>query len=430
MIIGRPNTNKPVHEDNTGIVETSSKPARRIEVDTERLNPSRLIQHAEGSKWTTKAYLNQRVGADNVSMDFDTFVADPSQQYRRVERLIIRVTSPLTTSQDTDNKDFTVTGEGFIDHGVIPNKNDVFIADIGDGQFGLLLVTNTERLSYRKEASYRIEYQLKDLISDELEKIIDDKVSETLIYSPENLERSGQSLITEETYTRLIKIKDDIRYLQDVYAATWHYMQTDGYALPEQIKPYNDGFLELFLPYEGIERKHRHNYPPFKLELVPTLWSMLMKPHRHSLKLLKREMGLVEIHFFRAKREVGNIGFSQYHMTMWSDDMNLNGSVRKLVTSQSILSRENPEYEYDWGELAENKLPPFAKITLKPYILSEGFYDEKPETELERLILAYVRKDAIDPADVIDLYDNLFNLQPLEQFYYSPIVLLLMHYVN
>lgn len=430
MLIGRPTTNKPVPQDNTGVVETSSEPARRIEIDTERLSPSRLIQHAEGAKWTIPSYLSMRVGSDNISTDFDTYIKDPSQQYREIKRLIIRVVSPLTSTQNTDDKTFTVQGEGYIDHGLIPNNNDVFVADIGDGQLGLFLVTNSERMSHRKEASYRIEYQLKQVIDDALMNIINSKISESMVYSPEYLERTGESLITEDSYNRLIKIKDDIRYLQEVYFHTWMYLPTDGYSLPEQSRPMNDGFIETFLPFVGIERKSVYNYPPFKLDEVPTLWSLLMKPHRHTFKMLAKEMGLVDIAPFRGKRYINNIGYSQYFMTMWSGDMKTMGSTVRYTPSQSILRRENPDREYDWGELAENQLPPFKKVTLKPYVFSEGFYNETPETELERMVLQYVRKETIDVDKLIGLYDKLFELEPLEQFYFSPIVLLLMHYVR
>lgn len=432
MMIGRPGsgTNKQKHEDNTGVVETSSEPARRIEVDTERLSPSRLIQHAEGAKWTIPSYFSMRVGSDNASLDFDSMLKDPSQQYREIKRLVIRVTSPLTSSQNTDDKTFTVQGEGFIDHGVIPNTNDVFVADIGDGQQGLMLITTTERLSYRKEASYRVEYTLKQMMTEELEVAIKNKISESVVYSPEHLERTGDSLITEETYTRLIKIKDDIKYLQNAYLGAWTYLPTDGWAIPEQSRPMNDGFMESFLPFVGIERKSEYNYPPFTIGDVPTLWAMLKQPHRHSFRHLVKEMGLVDITPFRAKRSIGNIGYSQYFMTMWASDLNMMGAGNNLTPSQSVLTRENPDHEYDWGELAENQLPYYKKVSLKPYIFSEGFYNETPETEIERLVLLYTRKEAIPADKVVDLYDRLFELEPLEQFYYSPIVLLLMHYVR
>jgi hypothetical protein len=117
-------------------------------------------------------------------------------------------------------------------------------------------------------------------------------------------------------------------------------------------------------------------------------------------------------------------------MTMWASDLNMMGAGNNLTPSQSVLTRENPDHEYDWGELAENQLPYYKKVSLKPYIFSEGFYNETPETEIERLVLLYTRKEAIPADKVVDLYDRLFELEPLEQFYYSPIVLLLMHYVR
>jgi hypothetical protein len=70
---------------------------------------------------------------------------------------------------------------------------------------------------------------------------------------------------------------------------------------------------------------------------------------------------------------------------------------------------------------------PFFPVTFdETYIFSKNFYEGNPESVIEIMIMDYLRNEAINQDQLRLLVRNYRNMDRLEQFYYGPILFLLM----
>ena len=170
--------------------------------------------YGEGSPWPVKAYYRRILGENDTMELFDVGNVNPTQQYHKIENLVISVTSPLLPRQDPTSKVFEIQGSGNISNSVIPNKFDVFIAEMGDGDYGVFTLNVSERKSANKVATYAVEYQMLYRLTPEIQEILDSKVSEEFVYDPRRIAVREDPVMTKETHNRFVSVLEAIRHIQ------------------------------------------------------------------------------------------------------------------------------------------------------------------------------------------------------------------------
>ena len=422
-MLSKPPSAAPTPKDSNGVVDIVSNPKRRSEVDTSRLNPSKIIIHGEGYAWTLKNYYHSQVGMDNVLDTVDLLTSNATQQYHRIQSMVVRLSSPLAPNQNVEEKNFNINSEFFIDAGIKPNRGDVFTARLVGGVEVIFTVTETEMLSISKNASYRVEFVALTKLTEEYEKSLNSKVTKVFRWAPEKLERTGEVLVTEKEYVEYADLRSIIKTLEKEYMVRYRDNRTRSLTIPLQSQVTHDPHITNFVKWLGLTDLEEFNHPPYEMWRVTNLLTFLRKPRPELLKHVNRKQGLVTSKLFNRLRTTSNIGFSGYMQTVWSDEYVSDTNAFKVYPTGNFLVAGD---RYDEG--VEN--PIFKAVTLNPYIFTEGFYNSEPESLLEELVLKYIKNEAINYEDVMIIYRHLYNLPELEFFYYTPLVLLVMRYVG
>ena len=135
-----------------------------IIVDNKREPVNALLSYVSGFPWTVNYYSQvQTLHTDIRALD----VGQQSvyQQYSLIKGMDLRVTSPIKPSQDSETALLTVTGDAIVYPFLVPNVDDVFIANIGDNLDGLFRITNVTRNSSNLDSVHTIDYELIEHIN-------------------------------------------------------------------------------------------------------------------------------------------------------------------------------------------------------------------------------------------------------------------------
>ena len=108
----KPITNLPT-QPQTKPIEVEQKVKSKTYLDSfidTRYTPSTdLLTNISGSPWTV-TYFSQLIDENSSIQGQSLQKLGPYQQYKRINKLEIRVTTPLNSSQDTTTKEMTQTG--------------------------------------------------------------------------------------------------------------------------------------------------------------------------------------------------------------------------------------------------------------------------------------------------------------------------------
>ena len=116
---------------NTAVIATDNRYTPRIN----------LITHVSGSEWIVN-YYSQILTTDSQLSGQQLSLNATNQQYKKINQFKFKVSSPLTTSQNTEDNSMEVVGESIIPNFIIPNVGDMFVADLGEGNIGVFKINS------------------------------------------------------------------------------------------------------------------------------------------------------------------------------------------------------------------------------------------------------------------------------------------------
>lgn len=414
--------------DPTGVVDKPNivnNPSRRSEVDLEKLPYTRLLQHAEGFRWVVDVY-RQIAGADNLKTEFDPFAEDPSQQYAEIKDYQIRLPSGIVPSQDTGEKVFRISSEAYDDFGLKLNEGDFFVAYTGNGNLVSFNITESERLSTLKDASYRISFEARQILTESDLANLQSKVVDSKVFSMEWLERTGKAIVDSNFNDKVKVLKKKGELLKDLYFRRYYFQSAKSLSIPCQGFPTNDPFLTRLVRYLDDNNEFvEYNYPPFDMDRIETIYSLVIKPREEVLPFLIKDFGIVDKTPFFQKVCFNSIGISQYSYSVWSSDIVQENQV--YCTIKDLGRLDTDEFT---PSMSANGLPYFNQVKLTPYVLSEDFYNGTGKSVLEVELLRYIRGENVSADTVLELVQEVISLSSLEQFYLLPLVLVLVYYVG
>lgn len=424
---------------------------RGVTVDSRFTPLSSILQHVEGSRWTTN-YYSQVLGRDSELSAQQLDRSPAYQQYQLIEGLEILVSSPLTSTQNEESKSMEVTGSATMYPGVIPNKGDTFLADIGDGRQGIFIVTTAEKKSHLKEAYYTIEYTLKSYAENDSVYLTDlaNKTIKTYKFVREFTTFGQSPKVLSEDYNKLLDFNKLYKSLLAVYMAEFFSFEEQTLLVPDQLQVTYDPFLTQSLVDWVATEEHPYigkiklpNVKGDRVMIQPTIWDCIRQMDDDLLPVITQRVGLADKTQWRNWPAYSGVYFTKIDKVVYPriertdvdadhDNQCLDPAANDLNAGQnrfSGMSRLFSTTTLDGFELptpGTDALPDILPVTHDDYyVFTEGFYRRQPvpATNLERLVLAAIKGEAINREDLLRIAKKAMTWPNLERFYYVPVVL-------
>lgn len=439
-----------------------------ITVDTKKVPIESLLSHVEGSSWTVN-YYSQVLDLDSGTAGQGLGVNAVHQQYNLIKGLELKVTSPLVTTQDSETKSLTVSGSAIIYPFVIPNEGDMFLADIGDGKEAVIQINNVVRLSVFQQTCHSIDYVVVDYSTDERRRDFDDKTVRTYYYERDFLLHGQNPLLFEEDYNIVQYLRKKYRFVADNYFKTFFSREYSTLLVPLQLTPTYDHFLtksvlNAFTTWDSQEVRYikRLNVQDDLTLNATSIWDVIFNKDPSLLNSCFTQVGKVYSHEFSPEPMYEGIRFSGIKEVIYpvdplvtvdysytkpnklvsASELTVPATSMKSIGSYLAQLREKTLDDYIDDELngfySEMEVDlgrhgPLINPSMKNnyYVLSEDFYKNNQESgkqsKLEICIRQYLNDQAINYNTVKQLCDEIPAWNPLDQFYYTPIVLVLMN---
>lgn len=421
-----------------------------IIVDTEFTNVGTILTAIEGMSWQT-TWLSGIYNRDNAVSTLQTSRLEINQQFKRIYNYELKVTVPLPVNPEFDpsNQEFTVRGEANLYPGMRPSLGDMFIASLLDGRVGLFQVSAPpEQRSIYLQTTYRIEYVLREFMTTERAKEIEDKVIEDYYFNKSFLDSGINPVITESSQKEYDKLKTS----------------REGIPVYYLTKFFNKEFSSLIIPGQGS----RVIYDPFLNSFISAIWSAenlglftgmdflnvmdgsvrefrtvlnaLLESSEPMMDLVETKIPVVATATFLADpylrgvryMSVPNVIYPNAESNYLAGYAETKLKVAPLVNGARRAQRVRFTLNqlYPTGNLIPNENGSSGNTSIKDisiddyYIFSEDFYGRRQEglSNLESLVWQALNNKSIPAPLLISLFDEARGWDDLNQFYYIPIL--------
>jgi hypothetical protein len=421
-----------------------------IIVDDSQIPLMSLSRYVEGSRWVVSYYI-QVITSDTEIREHDPLSPNSNQQYELVRNIPILVSSPLSPSDDSDTGISTVTGDGVVPINIIPNPGDYFEAEAGLNELGLFRVTNVERKTHNLNSVFSIDYDMVGYVTKipDIYTSIVDKTIRTYEYLQERLDQSLNPIITTTAAAEYIALGTVLKDVISDYFRLFYNPDYGTLVIPGQDVDICDYYLIDFI-FAIIDREEapevRHIKQPSKSESSilsqPQFWEMMLKGDYRMLDYINTKMRVIDksnyisstflhgIYYF-------NVDYLLYPIdrddTIRIKDRPLSDAAESLISIKEVSPRK--------GTLADSLLDTIVDMnTVRPYIkpvtvdeyyvLSADFYLEGTSqlSVLEILVKDYLKGLSVNQTYLTALCASFRKWGRLEQFYYGPILMVLIKY--
>lgn len=445
---------------------------RSTVVDTRLVPIPALLTNISGSRWPVR-YYGQLHTSDEELTSFSPTQHAVYQQYLVLNGLELRVQEGLAVSQDEESAAFDVIGTSIVYPYIIPNQGDAFFADIGDGRSGHFNIYKVERKSIFNQSCYQIWYGLVEYETPEYRTAFDDKVVQTYYHHEDFLLYGQNPVLLDTDHFTYLSVAKTRTQLLNLYMRQFYNGDTKSISLPGQTLQTYDPFLTRLIislfsksAHPMLEQIHLYNVGDFHLIDQYNLWDVLLKPDNYIPETMPQKAYVIPSSVFTHYTLHNGIYYSDYKRVVMPDvndnsvagDYSSTGynptcectapdSLFDLMDHPTNLSQvlyftalsglvdplmddvpPDPEAPVDVPETAD-----FHPVTIDNYyVLSRFFYSraEHGQSRLELLVNAYLQDGGVDEATVLRLCVAIRSAGRLEQFYYTPLLFILLNYIE
>lgn len=435
--------------------KVTESPSRTVVVDTKYTPLASILQHVEGSSWVVN-YYSQVVARDNEVGAQQLDLAAVYQQYLLIQQMELKVTAPLSSEQDEQSKSMVVSGTATTYGGFIPNKGDMFIADIGDGRDAVFAVTDASKKTYMKDAYYQIEYELVDYANATYLADLTRKTVKTTTFIKDFLYLGQNPQVLAEDLATLTDLQSLYNDLLGGFFHDFFSHEHKTLIIPGQSEPSYDPYLTRALldwigtdehPYVNKIRLPNVDGDPAMEQL--TLWDCLGRMSVNALPMALQQVRLLKTAQFKAMPHLSGIYYTGIRQVIYPFDDRTDvdfghDSCLQVPTIEgsTALARAGRRYTdlgrllpssnlngFNYSPPSDGALPDVVRVTDDSYyVLSEKFYrGQTPlSSNLERLVLQALRQEPLDKALLTRLTTNAMRWENLERYYYIPVLFALL----
>lgn len=419
-----------------------------VTVDTRYHPNNALLTTLEGSKWVVEYY--QQIIDDDSGLNGQMVNREAIfQQYRLIKEVEIRVTSPLTPSQNDDTKEMQTIGSAHVHPTIVPNVGDMFLADIGDGREGVFRITTSERKSIFKDTAHFIEYVLIDYSTEERRIDFKRKTVQTLYYLKDFNYYGQNPLIEEEEYNLVRYLEIQLRTITESYFKRFFSKEYSSLMLPSQEYPTYDHFLvkaikATFNTDEAMEIQYIRtpNVSSDQTMGAISVWNAILYQDPKYLLHAFSRVGIVSTRTFTKEPMMESIyhGGFQYIVYPADNEVSVDYELQKREKSLMDISLQSgssmlgdldkliPSKELDG--LPYDKAPLIKPITVDDYyIFSSSFYTESKrnfQSRFELMVKDHISQKPLNRKLLKVFCESYHAWSSLDRFYYTPILIMMI----
>ncbi len=417
-------------------------PERTALVDSSYVPLEKLKAHVEGAKWKVEAYYHQVLGTDDTPSPLDLNLPASHQTYNCIVNMVLMVTSTLTYSQATDTMTSEYIGEATLFHNLTPTLSDMFVAKIGDGRYGVFTIIEVpERLSISKQSAFTIKYAMVNYLDDETAAALLDKTISRLIYTPELEGILKSPFLTEEAHQAYITLGEHRFSIERYMALQLYDHNVSGCPVPNQSVLTFDPYHSLFCNALGISEGA---YKPFSIyhcstldyDQVYTIWNLLADRLKGAFDVIVPKLVCIDTSTFDLMPHVMSLAYTGYGRVMYphSDYFDIVTLDYMALTLDYEIRDPYVDTLSDAITTDFNKDIPMYHLTDKDdhYVLSEAFYTSIPLSMsiLELTVAEMLANSPVSTQIIQELCTAWYTLDKIEQYYYGPILIVLISYVE
>lgn len=411
-------------------------------VDTDVMRLDNILTHVEGMSWLV-TYYQQVLGEHDETASQEVSLDPVNQQYRKVESFEFKVQSELSVSTNTESYAQTLTGDSIIYPGtLIPNKGDVFLADIGSGEVGVFSLTEVDLLSHYKDRCYQVSYRMVRRVSGKTDRYLtdlDNKVVQSYVYQRDYLVYGKNPVITESEYTLNQRLQGQIEALMTYYFNVYFSDNHSTFLFPDNASvAYDPAIPKVFL---SLFNSHDHplmrRLRTINTEAIPEtqqmgIWDVLLKRSPQLLTTIPRRAKLVPTRCYANNPQLYNIAYSgmqyviipekMYSVNHDKDTPYLHEYIPKIEVRYKDLGKQMK------SDVASGSTPDTPIVRrLDTYVVTSGVYDQSEvSTTIESMVRSYLDKTGMDLEVLMGLSERAMKWPYLEGYYYIPVLLILM----
>lgn len=423
-------------------VKIAKEGMKSIVVDTQYEPKETVLAHIEGYSWTV-TYYSQVLGRDTGAAG-QGLATDPIlQQYRRVNNMEIKVSNPLTTSQVEETAEMLTQGSGTCYPHVIPNKGDMFVADIMDGRQGIFQITSVQRLTIMRETCHAIDYILVDFGSPARLSDLSSKVVQEAYFVKDFIYHGQNPILLGQDYENYNFLRRNLSLMVEQYFKRFYSREYATLILPDQPSVVYDHFVvnALFQHLNTRDARElttlrRLNVDDDQAMSSDSIWSVLLSRERILMQDIFHEAGLISVRHFQRHPVFEGIRYS---------------GVKYAVYPKDPMVRVDNQYGQDIkdaGEFEPVHIPTPNRKRLTPtgedlsmsgiknvmedgfYIFSKAFYENSREANaqsaIELVVQDHIDGKEIDYGRLRELVQASAHWNSLNAFYYIPVLIILV----
>ena len=415
---------------------------KNILIDNKFTPINSLVQHVEGASWFIDYY--SQIKTTDSQLNGQQITADATtQQYNKITKLEIKVSSPLSMSQDNDTKAVNYTGTALIYAGLIPNEGDMFIANVGEGQHLIFMVSSTVKKSVFLKSVYEITYNSTTTDINYI-KDLEIKVINRYEFRKDFITYGQDPVIISKD----AGILDDLEYRYQVlckqYFPRFFSREFKTLIVPGQHRSIYDPFIteyisKMFSVNDAIEIQQLRtlNVQDDPVMNQSNIWTALLNREMTYLETGFNKTCLVSARSFKENPFVAGIRYTGIDFVVYpyNPTVNIDGVTRwssklpyperikevspvigDMVTPANILAVQDTTIPGIYPVMMDNH-----------YVLSHNFYCQTDtQSVLENSVSLFLQGKEIDLIGLAETAKLFMKWGVLEQFYYTPILLLLI----
>lgn len=427
-----------------------AEPLRDIKSDSKLIPRSALISHIEGSEWVVESYYSQYLNKDNNPIEYSLDLPAVSQQYRRINKLELRVQNPLSHSYANGENEFSVTGSAALYPGVIPNVHDVFIADIGDGQFGRFNVTQVTPCMYLAAPAYEIEYKLIARLDRAVKADLEVKTFDTVRYVRDQYLSGNQAFLLEKQAEQYDQIQRILATLPKEYYREFYSKEYCTLLIPDQpfktYDPFLTGFFKRLVNPEvhpWIRNINELNCDDGNHNVIFTLFDAALENDPSVLDRCYSDIQPTNVIYFTNQALFASVRYSGMEFVMFPANLTVdfnrgitatkgftlnlgpNIKLNRKVRMDEAYSSTRTQLVPGQDEASVEWVSP--KAIKETYIFSPEFYaDTVGQSGIELMFRSAVKGEFCDPAQILKACGDRVLWTSTTRFYYVPILLYIL----
>ena len=411
--------------------------AREIVVDTRYVPIKNLLVNIEGSPWPV-TYYRQVLDSDTALSGQQTNRQGPYQQYIKIEEMILKVTSALASSQDPTTKNMSVVGSANTYPPLIPNMGDMFIADIGDGRTAVFRIQNSERKSIFKDATYTVDYTLIDYATDDRVADLEQKTIDTKVFVNDFLLYNQNPILEKSDYDVIKSLQRGGFDLVNYYFSSFANREFLTMTVPDGDQRTYDHWVALTVQrfftatdHPMVQQLRVLNVSDDPTMVLPNIWDAIYRREPSIVARCSQEYAKVPTTMFDSYPRMDGIYYSGLYYAIYPLDaqygVNRPSNLQAKLDISERLTNLTPAQQI--GSYVENAvttllIPP---VTADSYVFTPAFYaNGTNQTVLELLVWKYLNQQPLDNKRLLALVQDVSHWGRLEQFYYIPIILILI----